>query len=148
MYDERLAMLTVSTPTLDLTQVWFDRDDERASVRVTFPINRFAGSADSAVVYFEDQPGDHLATHTDSAEEVLYIVAGEAEAHTGDERGVVRAGDLAVIPAMVPHGLRNIGTETLKVVGFFTESEIVSTFDAPVRPIGVASMTQGAPVPA
>jgi quercetin dioxygenase-like cupin family protein len=117
-------------------------------VRVTFPINRFAGSRDSAVVYFEIQPGDHLATHTDSAEEVLYIVAGEAEAHAGDERGVVRAGDLAVIPAMVPHGLRNLGSETVKVVGFFTESEIVSTFAQPVQPIGLASMTQGAPVPA
>jgi hypothetical protein len=49
---------------------------------------------------------------------------------------------------MVPHGLRNLGSETVKVVGFFTESEIVSTFAQPVQPIGLASMTQGAPVPA
>ena len=42
---------------------------------------------------------------------MLYIVAGEAEAEVGDERGTVRAGDLAVIPAMVPHGLVNVGEE-------------------------------------
>jgi len=141
-------MLTVSTPQLDLLQVFMTAGDERASVRVNFPINRFAGSADSAVVYFEVAPGDHLATHTDSAEEILYVVAGEGEAHAGDERGPLRAGDLAVIPAMVPHGIRNTGAETLKVVGFFTESEIVSTFAEPVQPIGLSSMTQGAPAPA
>ncbi len=44
--------------------------------------------------------------------------------------------------------MRNTGTETLKVVGFFTESEIVSAFDEPVQPIGLTTMTQGAPVPA
>jgi quercetin dioxygenase-like cupin family protein len=141
-------MLTVSTPQLDLLQVFMTAGDERASVRVNFPINRFEGSADSAVVYFEVAPGDHLATHTDSAEEILYVVAGEGEAHAGDERGHLRAGDLAVIPAMVPHGIRNTGAETLKVVGFFTESEIVSTFAEPVQPIGLSSMTQGAPAPA
>jgi quercetin dioxygenase-like cupin family protein len=141
-------MLTASTPELDLLQAFMTAGDERASVRVGFPINRFAGSAESAVVYFEVAPGDHLATHTDSAEEVLYIVAGEGEAHAGDERGTLRAGDLAVIPAMVPHGIRNTGAETLKVVGFFTESEVVSTFAEPVQPIGLSSMTQGAPAPA
>ena len=139
-------MITVSTPELDLLPVRMKEDDERARLRVTFPINRFAGSADSAVVYFEIAPGDHLATHTDSAEEVLYIVAGEGEAHAGDERGVVRAGDLAVIPAMVPHGLRNVGDETVKVVGFFSEARIISTFEEPLQPVGESVLEQR-PVP-
>ena len=47
---------------------------------------------------------------------------------------------------MVPHGVRNTGDETLKVVGFFCESEIVSTFAEPLQPIGLATMTQGEPV--
>jgi hypothetical protein len=49
---------------------------------------------------------------------------------------------------MVPHGLVNVGDEPVKVVGFFCESEIVSTFDEPIQPIGQAALTQGAPVPA
>ena len=114
-------MLTVSTRELELTEVWLDSDPEHKRLRATFPINRWAGAQATAVVYFEIQPGDRLATHTDSAEEVLYIVRGEAEAEVGSERRRVRAGDLAVIPAMAPHGLINTGDEPVEVVGFFCE---------------------------
>jgi quercetin dioxygenase-like cupin family protein len=138
-------MLTAKTTELELTQGWFDSDQEHARVRVAFPINKWAGSNDSAVVYFEVEPGDRLATHTDSAEEILYIVSGEADAQVGDQSGRLAAGDLAVIPAMVPHGLVNLGTETLKVVGFFSESEIISSFDEPVQPFGISVLNQGAP---
>jgi quercetin dioxygenase-like cupin family protein len=140
-------MLTATTTELELMQGWFDSDPDHARVRVAFPINKWAGSRESAVVYFEVKPGDRLPRHTDSAEEILYIVAGEADAEIGDERGRVRAGDLAVIPAMVPHGLVNVGTETVKVVGFFSESEIISSFDEPVQPFGIAVLNQGAPAP-
>ena len=140
-------MLTARTTELELAQGWFDSDPEHARVQVAFPINKWAGSRDSAVVYFEVEPGDRLPRHTDSAEEILYFVAGEAEAEVGDERGRVGAGDLAVIPAMVPHGLVNVGTETVRVVGFFSESEIISSFDEPVQPFGIAVLNQGAPAP-
>ena len=139
-------MLTVSTPKLDLLEAYID-SDPRGRVFPAFPINCFTGAEHTAVVYFEVQPGDYLPTHTDSAEEILYIVAGEGEARLGDERGSVRAGDLAVIPAMVPHGIANTGDETLKVVGFFCESEIVSTFAEPLQPMGLATLTQGQPAP-
>ncbi len=60
----------------------------------------------------------------------------------GDERGRVSAGDLAVIPAMVPHGLVNVGEDTVRVVGFFSEAEITSTFGEPMQPMGVAVIEQ------
>jgi quercetin dioxygenase-like cupin family protein len=142
-----LPMLTASTPDLDLAEVYID-SDPRGRVFPAFPINCFTGAEHTAVVYFEVQPGDYLPTHTDSAEEILYIVAGEGEAHLGDERGRVRAGDLAVIPAMVPHGIANTGDEPLKVVGFFCESEITSAFEEPLQPMGLATMKQGEPVAA
>ena len=141
-------MLTAKTTELELTQIWLDSDPAHKRLRVTFPINKWAGSRDSAVVYFEVEPGDRLAHHTDSAEEILYVVAGEAEAEVGDERGRLAAGDLAVIPAMVPHGLINVGNETVKIVGFFSESEITSTFNEPIQPIGAAVVNQGVPPPA
>ncbi len=141
-------MLTAKTSELELTQVWLDGDPERARLRVAFPINKWAGSRDSAAVYFEIEPGDRLARHTDSAEEILYVVSGEAEAEVGEERGRLAAGDLAVIPAMVPHGLVTVGDEPVKVVGFFSEAEIISTFDEPMQPIGAAVLNQGAPAPA
>ena len=138
-------MLTASTYRLGLIETGIE-SDPKARVRVNFPINIHAGSEDSAVVYFEVAPGERLATHTDSAEEVLYIVTGTAEAEVGDERGVVSAGDLAVIPAMVPHGLRNVGDETVKVVGFFSEARIISTFEEPLQPVGESVLEQR-PVP-
>jgi len=138
-------MLTASTPELELTEAWLD-DDPRNRVRFTFPISGATGAEHTAVVYFEVAPGERLGTHTDSAEEILYIVAGEGEAEIGDERGRVRAGDLAVIPAMAPHGVVNTGDEPLRVVGFFCEREITSTFEAPLQPVGVATVTTGVPV--
>jgi quercetin dioxygenase-like cupin family protein len=138
-------MLTVNTKTLGLIDVQMG-EPERAKLRVNFPLNRAAGTEGGAVVYFEVQPGDYLATHTDSPEEILYIVSGSAEAHVRDERGILTAGDLAVIPAMAPHGLRTIGDEPVKVVGFFLEADVVSTFDEPVQPIG-ERVVEMAPVP-
>jgi quercetin dioxygenase-like cupin family protein len=140
-------MMTASTPQLELNEAWQD-EDPLMRVSVAFPINRSTGAEHTAVVYFEVAPGERLATHTDSAEEILYIVAGEGEAEVGDERGLVRAGDLAVVPAMAPHGIVNTGDETLKVVGFFCESEITSTFEAPLQPMGQPIVTMGMPVPA
>ena len=140
-------MLTVSTPDLQLGEAYID-SDPRGRVHPAFPINCFTGADHTAVVYFEVQPGEYLPTHTDSAEEILYIVAGEGEAHAGDERAQVRAGDLAVIPEMVPHGIANTGDVPLKVVGFFCESEIESTFEEPLQPMGATALTQGAPVAA
>jgi len=140
-------MLIVDTTTLELTDVWWESATDQR-VRVAFPINRFSGSEDSAVVYFEIAPGERLPLHTDSAEEILYIVSGELEAQVGDEHGRVTAGNLAVIPAMVPHGAVNTGTDVVKVVGFFSQPEITSTFDEPIQPLGLAEVVQGAPVPA
>ena len=95
-------MLAMSTNDLALTEIWLSSDPDNARLRVDFPINNSVGAESTAVVYFEIEPGDYLPTHTDSAEEILYIVQGTARATVGDEEGIVRAGDLAVIPALVP----------------------------------------------
>ena len=74
------------------------------------------------------------------------IVAGRARPSSATSAAGA-AGD-CVIPAMVPHGIANTGDEPLKVVGFFCESEIVSTFAEPLQPMGLATLTQGEPVAA
>ena len=135
-------MLTASTLGLDLTETHIE-SDPRGRVAAAFPINRFTGAEHSAVVVFEVAPGDYLPTHTDSAEEVLYIVAGQAEVRLGEARRPIEAGDLAVIPAMIPHSVANTGVVSLRVVGFFGDSEIVSTFTEPLQPMGTTTLTQG-----
>jgi quercetin dioxygenase-like cupin family protein len=136
-------MLAMSTNDLALTEIWLSSDPDNARLRVDFPINNSVGTESTAVVYFEIEPGDYLPTHTDSAEEILYIVQGTARATVGDEEGIVRAGDLAVIPALVPHGVANVGEDTVKVVGFFSDSYISSVFEDALEPIGSANPEMG-----
>lgn len=108
--------------------------DPTLETRYNFPIFTGTGSAATAVVYFEIDPGKRLGRHIDSAEEVLYVIEGEGEATIGDETARVSGGSLAVVPALVPHGVRNVGSVPLKVVGFFAGSGVVSIFDEPVLP--------------
>ena len=137
-------MLAVQTDELELIEGWSENDSTRRA-RFNFPIFNLTGALNTAVVYFEVDSGDHLGMHTDSAEEVLYIMSGTAEAIVGDERGEIGPGSLALVPAMVPHDIVNTGDETVRVVGFFSSSTVVSVFEDPFAPIG--RRVVGTPVP-
>lgn len=102
---------------------------ELEGLRFAFPMHEGTGHAGSAVVLFELDPGATLPLHTDSAEEILLVLAGSAEATVGDEVGPIVAGQLALVPASVPHGVRNTGSETVRVVGFFSASTVLSRFE-------------------
>jgi quercetin dioxygenase-like cupin family protein len=118
---------------LELLEVWYE-NDPTMRLKVNFPFFLGTGTKSSAVVYFEIEPGHRLGTHTDSAEEILLVLEGTAEVSLGDEQGRLSAGEMALVPAMVPHGLRNVSDETVRVVGFFSSNVIVSTFDQPMMP--------------
>jgi quercetin dioxygenase-like cupin family protein len=120
---------------LELVEVWYE-DDPTMRLRVNFPFSLGTGTKSTAVVYFEIEPGHRLGTHTDSAEEILLILEGEVEVSLGDEQGRLSAKEMALVPAMVPHGMRNVGGETVRVVGFFSSNVVVSTFDRPMMPFG------------
>jgi quercetin dioxygenase-like cupin family protein len=137
-------MLAVQLTERDLADIWSETDETRR-MRVDFPISSVAGAASTAVVYFELEPGEHTGMHTDSAEERVLILSGRAEAIVGDERGELSAGGIGLVPALVPHDVRNIGEETVRVVGFFSSSIVVSVFDDPLMPAG--QRVVGTPLP-
>ena len=137
-------MLAVQLAERDLVEVWSETDETRR-LRFDFPISSVAGAASTAVVYFELEPGEHTGMHTDSAEEIVLILSGRAEAIVGDERGELSAGGLGLVPALVPHDVRNIGEETVRVVGFFSSGVVVSVFDDPMMPAGKSVV--GTPLP-
>ena len=128
-------MKTADLNKLDLTAVWYEADPTMR-VKVDFPFFGGTGNESSSVVYFEVEAGNRLGSHTDSAEEILLILAGTVEATLGNETGQLSAGQAALIPAMMPHGLRNTGTATARCVGFFSAAEVASTFDQPMMPFG------------
>ncbi len=126
-------MIAETIERLELMELWYE-DDPTMRLKANFPFFLGTGTKSTAVVYFEIEPGCRLATHTDSAEEILLILQGEAEVFLGDEQGLLCAGEMALVPAMAPHGLRNAGEEKLRVVGFFSSNVVVSTFDRPMMP--------------
>ena len=126
-------MQTVQIDELELFEGW-SQSDPGMRVRAGFPISSGTGTKSTTVVYFELEPGEHLGSHTDSAEEVLLIVSGSGEATIGEEETALRMGTLAVVPALVPHSVKNTGEETLRVVGFFSSSTVLSIFAEPMEP--------------
>src|SRR5918997_3952272 len=128
-------MLAIQLSDRDLADISSETDETRR-IRVDFPISSVDGAASTSIVYFELEPGEHTGMHTDSAEEIVLILSGTAEAIVGDERGELSAGGLGLVPALVPHDVRNIGDETVRVVGFFSSSTVVSVFDDPMMPLG------------
>ena len=129
-------MYTANLNTLDLVEAWYEHDPHMR-VKFNVPFSQATGNASSAVVYFEIEPGQYLGTHTDSAEEIVLLLSGTVEANLGDEYGTLTAGQAVLIPAMIPHGIRNVGEEKARCVGFFASATLVSTLDQIVMPFGV-----------
>lgn len=128
-------MIAVNLNEVELNHGWGENDPTMRA-RVTFPIFGAHGAESSGTVYFEVRPGEHVGRHTDSAEEILYIVEGEGEAVVGDERFAVRAGSLALVPELVPHDVYATGGGPIKVLGFFAAAQVDSVFDEAMQPMG------------
>jgi quercetin dioxygenase-like cupin family protein len=107
-------------------------DDPDRKVTGNFALYSSAGTMSGAVVYFELEPGKEL-DHTDSAEEIVYVIDGTIEAivsnDSSNEKDRLSKGELGVVPVMERHNFRNVGTNTAKVIGFFSSPNIVSTFE-------------------
>jgi quercetin dioxygenase-like cupin family protein len=56
--------------------------------------------------YAELGPGTEVATHSHPHEQGGIVLEGEVEFWAGDERHVIRRGDMFMIPGGVPHGSR------------------------------------------
>jgi len=128
-------MLAFNLNDLELMEGWVERDPSLRG-RFAFPLTAAEGATGSSLIYFEIDSGDKALRHTHTAEEVLLVLAGEAEAEVDGETMNASAGSVVLLPAHAPHGLSNTGSETLKVVRFFA-SAMVSTYEAPVEPLGV-----------
>lgn len=128
-------MHTVDLNAIELLEAYHEGDPE-AQWAATFPLFAALGTKGLAVVYFEIEPGHYLGTHTDSAEEVVTVLEGEVVASLNGETGRLSAGQMVLIPAMAPHGIRNVGSTKARCVGVFASADLVSTFESPIMPMG------------
>jgi quercetin dioxygenase-like cupin family protein len=138
-------MYTTQTEQLELLRA-HHREDETNVVRAAWPVHRGTGARSTAAVYFELDRGVRLGRHTDSAEEVLVVLAGEVDVVVGDEHRRVAAGGIAVVPADVSHDVVGAGDTTARVTGVFPSNTIVSVFDDEWVPYGTRVL--GTPPPA
>lgn len=130
--------------TVDLNDV---ATNDFNGLGVAFPVSSATGTAATATVYMDFEPGAELPEHRDSAEEVLLVLEGAVEAFVGEERIELAEGQLAVVPAMAPHGMRNTSSRRARVLGFFGGSTNVATFTEPQEPGGWQVAVVGGPRP-
>jgi quercetin dioxygenase-like cupin family protein len=137
-------MLASRLDELELKEYWCETDPALRG-RLALPMHTGNGAASCAVIYFEHEPGQHHGRHTDSAEEVVLVLEGEAEVRAGEQEMRMIAGATALIPATVPHDIRNVGRGKLRVVGFFSSAAVISHFDEKLAPFGSSMLMLGAP---
>ena len=122
---------------LELLDTWYD-EDSTMRVRIGDAIDAASGAQASSLLYLEVPAGHRAPWHTHTAEEIVYVLSGRAEARIGEERVVLEAGDAALIPAHAPHGLENVGDQPLRFLGFFASAAMVHVFDDVLQPIGTS----------
>ena len=122
-------MITADLNSLELVEN-VAKNNPGQRCRVTFPLQWMHGTKDCATVYFELDPQEEVGSHTDSAEEILLVMEGNVEATVGDETVQAEKGQLVLVPKMVPHNVRNVGSGTVRILGFFGgANSIVATFE-------------------
>lgn len=135
-------MYTIDTHAMKLTEGRFD-GDETVRFRADFALHGGNGARSSSVVVIELEPGEALGEHADSPEEVLLVTNGEVGFTVGNMSTRASPGQIAVVPPMVPHSMRNLGRTTARIVGFFPSPTVVSAFVEPVQPLGEAILVLG-----
>jgi quercetin dioxygenase-like cupin family protein len=130
-------MLKVNADKLDKMAMHGAEDDPDRKVTGNFALYSAVGTKSGAAVYFELEPGKELGAHTDSAEEIVYVIDGAIEATLGNEKDSLSAGELGVVPVMEHHNFRNVGTNTAKIIGFFSSPNVVSTFEKVFMPANI-----------
>jgi quercetin dioxygenase-like cupin family protein len=129
-------MITVNLGQLELQEEWSEQDPSER-LWSAFALHKGMGSDQASVVYFELEPGGAVGTHTDSAEEVVLVLEGTVRITLGDEQGILSTGEFALVPAMVPHSVRNTGRVAARAIGFFASARVISSFEHPLLPSGL-----------
>lgn len=135
-------MKNVNVNKLPLLELWYDNDKKKKwssnlPFSPHFPLWAGIDTKESSVVYFELAPGNELGEHSESSEEILFMISGEAEMVVDGKGMEISTGELVVVPAGIVHYVINKGKDTAKFIGFYASPENHSSFSEEVSPVGM-----------
>lgn len=128
-------MWTCPADDLELADAWIAGDDS-ARWRSATAHGPSTGAAASGSSILEVDPGCRLPEHTDSAEEVVVVLAGTADVAVEGERSRVVAPGLALVPQGAAHEVRNAGSDTLRFAAVYAGADVLTRFSEEVQPGG------------
>ena len=128
-------MITSQLNELELLEVWAEEDSE-IRFKLNPTISTASPTASTQLIYFTVEPGETVGRHAHSAEETMLVLEGTVEQTIGDEHQQLSAGEVSFKPAGVIHDERNVGSETLRCVAFFSSAAILHTWEVPLMPLG------------
>jgi mannose-6-phosphate isomerase-like protein (cupin superfamily) len=128
-------MLIQTLQASEFSESWIDRDD-RGRWRSAPGHGPGSGAKSSGSSVLEVDPGCMVPRHTDSAEELIVVVSGSATVTVGDETATAPSGATALVPACVPHEVRNTGEQLLRFWAVYASPEVTTTYEEPVQPDG------------
>jgi quercetin dioxygenase-like cupin family protein len=137
-------VITANLNDLEVFEVR-SQTDPTVHGRYSLPVCSLNGADSTTVYYSEFDPGDRQGRHTNSAEETHLILSGTAEIVTDDEKTSVGQGGVVVIPARVPHDLRNVGSDVLRIAYFLSSAAVVTVFEERFGPEGRNVFVAGQP---
>lgn len=104
--------------------------DWRDGVTTRMRASAAGGAEELCVMEQRCRPGAGAPLHVHpNAEEVILVLAGEADFVVGDEEAVLEQGDAVVLPRGVPHRFRNSGSGELHILAAFSSAAPVAAYE-------------------
>jgi mannose-6-phosphate isomerase-like protein (cupin superfamily) len=104
-------------------EIWRDGVETRMLVAAT------NGARELCVFEQWVAPGTGAPSHLHLVEEVLTVLAGEAEVWIDAKRFPLRPGQSAIVPARSVHGFNNTGTGTLHVQAVLASASFEASYE-------------------
>ncbi|MBP1887448.1 cupin domain-containing protein [Sinorhizobium mexicanum] len=111
-------------------------EEWRPGVQTRMNVAATVGASELCIFEQWVLPGAGAPDHFHFVEEVLTVLAGEAEIRLGGERAVLTPGQSLIVPAGLRHGFRNIGPAMLHIHAVLASACFEAAFDdrdPPVR---------------
>jgi mannose-6-phosphate isomerase-like protein (cupin superfamily) len=106
-----------------------EQEQWRLGVLTRMRVSALTGAAQLCIFEQWCDPDCGAPTHLHAVEEVLTVLAGQAEVWVGEECATLTAGQSVIVPAGYRHGFRNTGETTLHVEATLAAPMFEAAFD-------------------